>query len=226
MTAEAIRTTLERSPLFRHLDSAVLDQLAQRARRQGFETGEIAFHLGDPASHFFILEEGLIKLARSNPDGQEKVVHLVRPGETFAEAVMFMEAQRYPVTAEALEPSRLVAIPNGAYRDVLLASPNACMHLLADLSMRLHSRLEDIDQLTLQQARPRVVRYLLTQATGPLYPGDTLQLPAPKHVVASRLSMTPETLSRILHELSSAGLIQVRQRDVIVNDPDSLRLHV
>lgn len=226
MTADAVHATLARSPLFRHLEPAVLDQLAQRTRRQRLGTGEIAFHLDDPASHFFLLEAGLVKLARSNPDGQEKVVHLVCPGETFAEAVMFMDAQRYPVTAEALEPSRLVAIPNEAYRNVLLANPDACMYLLADLSMRLHSRLEDIDQLTLQQARPRVVRYLLTQAAGPLGPGDTLQLPAPKHVVASRLSMTPETLSRILHELGNAGLIQVRQRDVIVNDPDGLRRYI
>ena len=185
--------------------------------------GEILFHAGDPAEQFFVVESGLIKLSRSNPDGQEKVIHLVRPRESFAEAVMFMDAKRFPVTAEALETSRLVAIPSDAYRNVLKDSPDTCMRLLADLSMRLRHRLDDIDQLTLQQSRPRVVRYLLAQASGQIHAGDEVQLPAPKHVVASRLSMTPETLSRILHELGSGGLIRVQRRRVTLVDPEGLR---
>ena len=223
MSAESVHESLRRSPLFRHLEEASLNYLAENTRRQTLSAQEILFHQGDPAEHFFLLEKGVIKLARISSDGQEKVVHLVRPHETFAEAVMFMNARRYPVTAEPLEDTVLLVIPSREYREILVESPEACMQLLADLSRRLHTRLEDIDQLTLQQSRPRVVRYLLAQTRARGEPGERIQLPAPKHVVASRLSMTPETLSRILHERVGNGLIEVHQREIILLDPDELR---
>ena len=223
MTDHDLRATLGNNALFSSLDESVRDDLAERSRRIALRAGEILFHAGDAAEQFFVVESGLIKLSRSNPDGQEKVIHLVRPRESFAEAVMFMDAKRFPVTAEALETSRLVGIPSDDYRNVLKDSPDTCMRLLADLSMRLRSRLDDIDQLTLQQSRPRVVRYLMAQASGQVHAGDEVHLPAPKHVVASRLSMTPETLSRILHELGASGLIRVERRRVTLVDPEGLR---
>lgn len=223
MTDQDPRATLKNNALFSSLEESVRDNLAERSRRITLRAGEILFHAGDTAEQFFVVESGLIKLSRSNPDGQEKVIHLVRAGESFAEAVMFMDAKRFPVTAEALEASRLVGIPSDDYRSVLKDSPETCMRLLADLSMRLRNWLDDIDQLTLQQTRPRVVRYLLVQGSGQLQAGEEVQLPAPKHVVASRLSMTPETLSRILHELSASGLIGVERRRVTLIDPEGLR---
>ncbi|MFV8834166.1 Crp/Fnr family transcriptional regulator [Aquisalimonas sp.] len=223
MKQDGIHEALVSNPLFRHLPNSELDGLVGRVRRVRHQTGAILFHQGDPAQHFFLLQEGLIKLARTNAEGLEKVVHLVRPGETFAEAVMFMDARKYPVTAQVLEPAGVLSIPNDDYRALLDNDTGACMALLADLSMRLHSRLEDIDQLTLQQSRPRVARYLLTQASASPLPGEPVQLPAPKHVIASRLSMTPETLSRILHELNARGVLEVRHREIIVHDPEGLR---
>lgn len=224
MTAPALRTALREHPLFRPLDDAALEPVVARARRQALDPGEILFHQGSEAERFFVLEQGLVKLARSNRDGQEKVVHLVRSGESFAEAVMFMNEARYPVTAEALERGRVIGIPNDAYRAVLRASPEACMGLLADLSMRLHHLVEDIDQLTLQQSRPRVARYLLAQVPGTPRPGDRFTLAAPKRVMASRLSMTPETFSRTLHEFAARGLVTVTRRTVTLDDPETLRI--
>lgn len=223
MTQHGIRDALQCNALFRNLTDGALDRLAERTRRHSLDSGHILFHQGDPAGQFFLLETGLIKLARISADGQEKVIHLVRPGEVFAEAIMFMDAKRYPVTAQVLNPAELLAIPNEAYRAILMANPEACMALLADLSMRLKSRLEDIDQLTLQQSRPRVVRYLLAQTSAEPLAGEAVELPAPKHVIASRLSVTPETFSRILHELATSGLIAVHQRQVILRDPVALR---
>ncbi|WP_290652556.1 Crp/Fnr family transcriptional regulator [Aquisalimonas sp.] len=223
MTQPGIRDTLQRNALFLSLTDEAVDRLAERARHHSLDSGRILFHQGDPAGYFFLLKTGLIKLARISPDGQEKVISLVHPGEVFAEAIMFMDAKRYPVTAQALEPTELLAIPNEAYRAMLIASPQACMALLANLSMRLKSQLEDIDQLSLQQSRPRVVRYLLAQPAAETVAGEVVELPAPKHVIASRLSVTPETFSRILHELASSGLILVHHRQVILCNPVALR---
>lgn len=223
MTGEPVRDVLARNRLFRPLDSSSVDLLAHQARRHTLTSGDVLFRFDDPAASFFLLEAGLVKLVRSNEAGQEKVIHVVKPGEAFAEAVMFMEHQRFPVTAEAIAPGSVIAVPNNTYRAILHASPEACMALLADLSMRLHTHVQEIDELTLRQSRPRVVRYLLSQAPSRVTPGLCLELPAPKHVVASRLAITPETLSRILHELESGGVIRVHQRVIEVLDAEALR---
>ncbi|MCC5857649.1 MAG: Crp/Fnr family transcriptional regulator [Ectothiorhodospiraceae bacterium] len=213
----------ETTPLLAALPQDARERIAARSKRIKLQTGEILFHQGDPADRFFLVLDGLIKLSRMSPTGQEKVVHLTGPGETFAEAVMFMEARQYPVTAQATSPTELLCIPSDPYREALGASPESCFRLLADLSTRLHSRLRDIDQLTLQQATPRVVNYLLSQMPEAEDRRAVITLRAPKHVLASRLSITPETLSRILHGLSDAALIRVDGREIEILDADGLR---
>ncbi len=216
-------SAFDRNPLLTALPEAARRDISSRSRRISLQSGDILFHQGDPADRFFLVLDGLIKLSRMSPSGQEKVVHLTGAGETFAEAVMFMEGRQYPVTAQATSATELLAIPSEPYREALAASPESCFRLLADLSTRLHSRLRDIDQLTLQQAAPRVVNYLLTQAPQDQNRRCIVTLKAPKHVLASRLSITPETLSRILHGLVDADLIRMDGREIEILDKDGLR---
>jgi CRP/FNR family transcriptional regulator, dissimilatory nitrate respiration regulator len=223
MKNDSYQDVFESTPLLAALPREAREEIAGRSKRISLQAGEILFHQGDPADRFFLVLKGLIKLSRMSPNGQEKVVHLTGPGETFAEAVMFMEARQYPVTAQATSTTELLCIPSEPYREALGASPESCFRLLADLSTRLHSRLRDIDQLTLQQATPRVVNYLLGQAPQATDRRSVITLKAPKHVLASRLSVTPETLSRILHGLSDAGLIRVEGRQIELLDTEALR---
>lgn len=211
------------NPLLAALPPKARKEIAARSKRIRLRAGEIVFHQGDAANRFFLVIKGLIKLARTRPNGQEKVIHLIGPGETFAVAVMFMETQEYPVTAQATSVTELLCVPNDSYREALAASPESCFRLLADLSARLQLRLHDIDQLTLQQATPRVINYLLEQTPQADDRRSVVTLKMPKHVLASRLSVTPETLSRILHELSSTGLIRVEGRTIELLDLKALR---
>ncbi|MCC5810945.1 MAG: Crp/Fnr family transcriptional regulator [Ectothiorhodospiraceae bacterium] len=217
------RSLLQTTPLLAVLPAEACSTIAERSRLQSLASGEVLFHQGDAAGRFYIVLSGMMKLFRTNPNGQEKVVHLTGPGETFAEAVMFMEVNAYPVTAQATTATELVSIPSDAYREALRASPEACFRLLADLSTRLHGRLRDIDQLTLQQATPRVIYYLLSQIPPDSTEPASIALKAPKQVLASRLSVTPETLSRILHGLADSGLISVKGRRIELPDPARLR---
>lgn len=206
---------LAENALFAALPAEAFAAIAGRCRRIELPAHGILFHQGDEAHCFYLVTEGLIKLTRTSAGGQEKVVHFAGPASTFAEAVMFMEGTRYPVTAQALEPTVLISIPGHTYISVLRANPDACLSLLGQLSMRLQERLRDIDRLTFQQAQPRIVRYLLEQMPAS---GSAVHLPAARNVVASRLSVTPETLSRVLHGLEEQGLVRLYGRCIEVVD--------
>jgi len=219
---EAIRAALAGHLLFAPLDADRLTRLVETTRAVALRTGETLFERGDHAERFYLVAEGQIKLFRISAEGQEKVVEITGPGQTFAEAVMFMQDQRYPVTTQAISPAVVYGISNSAYLDILCNDPESCLQLLGDLSQRLHMRLNEIDTLTLQKATDRVVRFLLERLPEGKGPAQ-ITLPAAKHIIASRLSIQPETLSRILLQLTQAGILTVDGRRVRVEEPARLR---
>lgn len=162
-----------------------------------------------------------MRLVVQSRAGHEKIVDVARPGQSFAEALMFLDAPRYPVMAQATEESLVLGIPNAAFLKILRESPDTCLRLLADLSVRLHQLIGEIEQLTLASATHRFVRYLLEQLSGDGGSGS-VTLRETRQDLASLLGMKPETLSRILRSLSDEGAIVVEGRDIAV--PDRQRL--
>lgn len=226
MTAAApdeIRNRLKQHYLFNCIDDAALNGLAQAVRRVSLTAGEILFHQGAESERFYLIGSGQIKLSRISPAGQEKVIEVMYPGSTFAEAVMFMHKPAYPVTAQALVDSVLYAIPNQAYRNILTRSTDYCFRLLADLSMRLHHHVQEIDHLSQQNAMHRLIRYLLYQVPAGAGPSVSLTLNIPKQILASKLSIKPESFSRLLAILSQEGIISVDKQDIVIHDVERLK---
>ncbi len=187
--------------------------------------GEHLFEAGSRAENFYLIRHGKIKLYRLSPSGQEKVIEIIGQGNTFAEALMFHAIPEYPVSAQAISELEVFAINNRAFLNILGQSIETCFQVMADISVRLKRHLNEIDALTLQNAALRVVNYL-----GYLIPegsrdGTEITLPAAKNIIASRLSITPETLSRILHNLSGNGLISVDGLHIKVYDVERLRAY-
>jgi CRP-like cAMP-binding protein len=214
---------LRRAYLFADMEEAHLAQLTAGAVEIHLRPGDLLFRHGDPADRFFYLRDGLVKLYRLSSEGDEKIIEIMQPGSTFAEAVMFMGTQsRYPVNAEAISESRVVAFEQKAFVGLLRESSDACFGLLGSMSRRLHMFVNQIESLTLQNATYRLVAYLLEQL-----PRDgrqsEVQLKTPKGVIASRLAIQPETLSRILAKLRKGGLIEVEGNHIVVLDVQALR---
>ncbi|OOZ36880.1 Crp/Fnr family transcriptional regulator [Solemya velesiana gill symbiont] len=188
--------------------------------RLGLLAAVAVFEEGDEATRFFVVMDGQMKLTRTSIGGDEKVIELIRAGQTFAEALMFLEVPAYPVRASAIEKTQLIAFDNKAFLDLLRESVDTCFRIMADISMRLRSMVDEIDRLTMQSGRERVARYLYGQY---LSVGESdFKLDAPKGVLASRLSVKPETFSRILHKLLDQGLVRVRGGNIEVLDPGRL----
>jgi CRP/FNR family transcriptional regulator, dissimilatory nitrate respiration regulator len=216
-----VAALLRRLPLFSALTTELLAPLLTAVRERDLLRGEILFHRGDPSKGFYIVVSGQIKLAVSSEQGQEKVVEIISPQQSFGEAVMFME-RPYPVFAQALLDSRLLFIGREAVSQLLDSEPAFGRAMLAGLSMRLHSLIADVESYALRSSTQRVIGYLL-QHLAEHDGAAAVALPASKQVIASRLSLTPETFSRILHELTEARLIEVHGRQIMVGDLDRLR---
>ncbi|MEJ5210383.1 MAG: Crp/Fnr family transcriptional regulator [Burkholderiales bacterium] len=218
-----IRSLLAHVPLFRQVAEPQLSELARGCRELRPKRGEMIFQRGDPANGFYIVAHGQIKLAFPSAHGGEKVVEIIGAGQSFGEAVMFME-KPYPVFAQALVDSLLLHVAKGALFQAMDSDPGLARKMLAGLSLRLHSLIHDMETYCSLSGTQRVVGYLLQhECLG--QPHAAVELPASKQVIASRLNLTPETFSRILHHLSEAGLIRVEGRRITIPDVDALRRH-
>ena len=212
---------LRQAPLFaqaadEHL--AVLGNIMQEAR---LPAGGTLFSHGQPAERFFFLRSGQIKLFRISPDGHEKIIEIMQPGQTFAEAVMFMGNQgRYPVNAQAITDSTLYTFEQKSFLKMLSEYSDVCFGMLGSMSRRLHMLVNQIDSLTLQNATYRLAMYLLEHVPKDSIESPDVQLTTPKGVIASRLAIKPETFSRILAKLKRYGLIDVHGNHItLVNLP-------
>ncbi len=212
-----IGRVLANLPLFQQLRESEIANLAAGTREIGLSKGRILFQKGCLLDGFYVTVYGQIKLAFSSPQGNEKVVSLVGPGQSFGEAVMFME-RPCPVMAQALEDSRLLYIAKRGIFAAIDHDSAFARRLLAGLSMRLHGLIQDVEDYSLHSSTQRVIGFLLQLASTPASGSVICELPASKHVIASRLNLSPETLSRILHSLIESGLITVHGRRIVVQD--------
>ena len=220
-----IPTLLAQVPLFASQGPEELARLTRGTRELTATRGEILFHKGDQPSGFYLVVEGQIKLALTSARGNEKVVDVIGAGQTFGEAVMFMEAT-HVVFAQALSDAKLLLISKAVLLGELENDPQFACKMLGALSMRLHHLIADVEAYSLHSGRQRIIGYLLREHDDDDV-GEAselaVRLPTSKGVVASRLNLTQEHFSRILHELSESGLIVVEGRTIRIPDVARLR---
>jgi len=208
--------------LFSGMSPQQLQRLFDACNIDDHESGHVLFDRGQPALAFFVVLEGQVNLVLYSKNGEEKIVEIIGPGMSFAEAVMFMEAPGYPVSAVAGVRSKVARFPSRQYLAILRESPETCLRMLGNLSQRLHARIREIEYLTLESAMHRLVR-LIESRLPPGHEGAAeLTFSESRQQLASRLSMKPETLSRILRQLSDDGAIAVHGR--LLRIPDRRRL--
>ncbi len=218
-----IEGELRKHILFSALTPEQLVLTARYSRILRLGEGEILFQQDQPAERFFRLCSGQIKLSRLSMEGTEHVIEVVQPGQPFAEAVLFMKKRVFPVNAEALMPCEVLAVDSAIFLQILYESRETCFRLMADMSYRLHIFVNEIDNLTLQNATFRLVHHLLQQIDDCKAKTADVKLVTSKQILASRLSIKPETFSRILKSLSKKGLLTVNGRIIHIRDVQGLR---
>ncbi len=211
-------------PLFNDLSPSELTQVAQGCVLRRLVRGDMVFRTGDRCEEFHVVATGQVKLFVLSAQGQEKVVELISAGQSFGEAIMFTD-RPYILSAQALVDTLLLTVSKKAVLDEIARDHRFALRMLAGVSRRMHGLIHDVEAYALHSGLQRVIGYLLRdQAVDECEAGEvrTLSLPVSKATIASRLSLTPEYFSRVLHDLESRGLIEIDRREIRIVDAQGL----
>ena len=205
--------------MFSSLTESQLNRVYKHCTSKKLNEGQLLFSQGDSVDYFYLVLTGKIKLFRESPDGREKIIEIIPAGEVFAEALMFLDQPHYPVTAAALTDTVVIGIDAKKFKEMLIESVDTCLLLLGNMSYRLRKLVYEIDVLTLHTSTCRVAAFLLENL--PLNE-DRFSLEFAKNVIAARLSIKPETLSRIIKNFRKQHILSIDGRQITVHDRSAL----
>jgi CRP/FNR family transcriptional regulator len=178
--------------------------------------GQLLFLEGDRADGFYLLLSGKVRLYKASPDGREQTLHVIGPGQSFADAAVFGD-QKFPANCSVLEDSLVALVPRVEFMEMLAESPVMSLKIISSLSAFLREFNQIIENPSLKEVSARLATYLIN-----LYHQagqETFNLPTTKGELARRLGTVNETLSRNLRRLRHDGLIKVDGRRITILDP-------
>jgi CRP-like cAMP-binding protein len=212
-----------RSLLLASAPEPVVNSMLDEARVRNFSRGATIFLQGERASAIYLVADGWVKLYRIAPNGAEAVVGVFTRGSSFGEAVAFRH-DTYPVAAEAVTDCTLIRIEADSFLRQIRDNPEVAIAVLASTFVHLHSLVGQIEQLKAQTGAQRVAEFLLELA--PCDRGACeVTLPYDKVLIAGRLGMKPESLSRAFARLKDHGVV-IRQNVAQIEDVAQLRDYV
>ncbi len=216
MEAPGLVQMLSASALFATVDKALLRELFIEAPLLRLQPGQHLFHMGDSASAFFLVQSGSLILYRPTFSGEQKIFRSFSAGELLAETVMFNNPCRYPLSAQVQSESVVYRLPREGLYALCRTSSSFCLAMLEAMAVRIAQSLNRIDLLTIGNSSQRLVAYLLDLHAQQR--SRWLQLPASHGVLARQLNVTAETFSRLLGSFKRAGLLDVRNNELLLLD--------
>lgn len=209
---------LRKSPLLSGLTAQDTELLTSIIRQRNVSKGEILFEEGEEAAGFFLLRSGKVKVYKLSPAGKEHILHVVQPGQTFADAAIFDEGV-FPAFAEALTASSLLFFPRAAFFELLQSHPQLAINMIAGMSRYLRQFARHIEDLTFRDVPARLARYLLEEGGAQQ---EIIELPISKSQLAANLGTTSESLSRSLRKLADDDILKVRGKTIEILDSGRL----
>ncbi|GAA0567279.1 Crp/Fnr family transcriptional regulator [Caenispirillum bisanense] len=213
---------LSQAPLFAQLGPAELEAVAATGSVRRYDHGALLFSAGDEADAFYAVAEGAVHLFALTPEGDQSLVTIIGSGESFAEAALF-GAGRFPVNAEVQGGTTLIRIDGRLFLKALRDNKTLGFHMLDSLLARQVFLIHEIHHLKAHSPSQRLASYLLSLIESDAWNGRG-RLPLRKQLVASRIGIEPESLSRALRRLDEAGVVCAGDH-VVVEDEALLRAY-
>lgn len=208
------------SVLMRGMPKPVAEELLSTARLRHYERNATIFLQGENADSIFIVVDGWIKLYRISPNGAQSVVAVFTKGGSFGEAIA-LQGGTFPVACEAVTDATLIRIDAHIFRNTLQQSPETALSMLSATYMHLHSLVAQVEELKARTGAQRVASFLLELA--PCKAGSCeVTLPYDKALIAGRLGLQPESLSRAFARLKSYG-VTIKVNQAIIENVETLQ---
>jgi len=219
----AIVFSLRRTPVFAGLPDDDLAAIADFSQLKSLGRREYLFRQRDQTHGFYIVRRGIINVHRMAPDGREQVIHLFRPGESFAENSLVSETG-YLTNARSVAESEVILIPKWEFLQILRQRADIALRILSSMSQHMRGLITSLESVTLKDAETRLMNWILRRCPRPLsHKPAEVAIGMTKTMLSSELGTRQETLSRTLAKLRESGLITVRGRILKIPDPIKLR---
>ena len=208
--------------LFAGVPPAELASVSRHAWVLAARRGDLLVGADTRLPGVFVVGYGLVKLALRSPDGRERVLRIVTAGQSFgAAAALLGRVPRYE--ARAVTDGKLIIVPASAMYALMDREPRFSRSVMKSLAQRVVELSAELEAVSLYSSGERLASYLDSLAQPARENGGwTVRLPVSKTLVAARLGMKKETLSRLLRRLSAEGLIEVSRREIAIRDRDAL----
>lgn len=215
-----LRKTLKESFFFLGLSEDLLTELENLAIVKSYDKNAEIFAEGQRASGFFLILEGYVKIYKLSPKGKEQIIHLLGPGEVFAEVVL-SGVDTYPAYAQAISPVKVALFEKSRFLKLIQRRPELAMSLIGLFATKLRSLIKTIENLTLKEAGERLLHYLWELSEEGK--NKTLELKVNKTHLALLLGITPETLSRLFHRFREEGIIELEKNKITLLDLEKIK---
>lgn len=215
---------INKIPLFKGLSEKELAVVLAEASEKSFAEGSFLFYQDDPAERIFVLTSGRIKLYQLADDGQQVLMRVMTPGMMFA-AISIVEGSVYPVSAEAAEDCRVLSWSQDTMLSLLQRYPPMALNALKVLAGHVREFQDRYRELATERVERRVARSVLrlaSQAGRETAEGILLDLPLTRQDLAEMSGTTLFTVSRILSQWESKGLVLAGREKVVIRFPHGL----
>jgi CRP/FNR family transcriptional regulator, dissimilatory nitrate respiration regulator len=209
------REAISAVPMFSALPTNAFDALLAQSQLQVRVRHSTLFEQNEPATAFYLVLEGWVKLFRITVGGDETVVGVFSRSDCLAEAPC-LAGGNYPVSGETVTDARLLAVPTHRIIELIRSSPEVGLAMLASTSLHLRRLVDQIEELKARTGPQRLADFLVGLA--PVARGPcTIALPYEKLLIAGKLGMKPESLSRAFQRLHSVG-VRINQNTIAIGD--------
>ncbi len=213
---------IKSSSLFSAMEDEWVHRLIKAARWVTYEKKTTLFRQGDHANTFFLILSGWIKVYRVTTNGEEAVIDVFTKGETVAENAMFLGG-KYTACASTVTNSRIIKIDGQILRNHIRNNPDIALSLLASSSQHQTFLVDQIEQIKVLPGSRRLANFLVKLCSEDKGQYN-LELPYEKTLIAARLGMKPESLSRALAKLKSLGVKSMHDQ-LTISDIETLAIY-
>ncbi len=210
-----INEHLQKCYLCAGLERDELKKLAEILSVKSLKKDEILFLQGDPASGFYILLSGRVRIYKASAEGKEYTLHIITPGQMFAEAAIFGRGG-YPANCAAIEDSTIAFVPKTQFTELVQGSPQISLKMISGLSSFVREFNEKLEELSLKEVSARLAKYILDESYR--QSSDEINLTISKGQLANKLGTISETLSRNLKKLRTSNIIDVDGKAIRILD--------